>query len=156
VATSIIRPNTPSRAALTVKAKLGLTSARYDITTKRRYLTAGSSVLAAAELLGLGLVEDLGGQARGIINRYAVTANGDIMREYLLRENALRVLGKLAVKHDISGRDMADVAAAVDAGQEDCVGVSVEFYWAFQARAELDRASGEDTRQDLEKVLGWI
>lgn len=152
--TSISRPNTPARAALSPKAKLGLTSARYDITTSRRYLTAGATVLAAAELLGLGLVEDRG-PAGAIMNRYAVTASGDAMREYLMRDNALRALAELARKHGISGEDLADVAAAVDADQETCVGVSLEFYWVFQCRAELDQASGADTRQDLERVLGW-
>lgn len=149
-----LRPNALVRAALTANAKNALTSAEYDIKTNRRYLGITWCVTAAAELAGMLLVDDLGADHKPT-RRYAVNASGDVMREHLVRENALRALGRAAREHNITGEDLADVAAAVDAGQEECIGVAPVFYLTFKSRTEIDKCSGADLRQEVENVLGW-
>jgi hypothetical protein len=130
------RPNRPARVVLTVAAKHALLGGMWII---------GTTV--ANELAGLGLIDGDG----------QITENGERLHSYLTYQTHLGHLAKQVRAEDITGEDLADLAAGIDAGEEtgNITGTTVDFQLAFALAASLSDQSAEDLRQDLETYLGW-
>lgn len=133
--TTIHRPNRPARVTLTTAAKHALISGTWIV---------GTSV--ATELTHLGLITENG-----------ITENGVRLANYYIHQAHLGHLAKQVRAEGIDGRDLADLAAGIDAGEEtgSITGTSVDFQLAFALAASLSDQSAEDLRQDLETYLGW-
>jgi hypothetical protein len=134
--TTTHRPNRPARVVLTVAAKHALLGGMWII---------GTTV--ANELAGLGLIDGDG----------QITENGERLHSYLTYQTHLGHLAKQVRAEDITGEDLADLAAGIDAGEEtgNITGTTVDFQLAFALAASLSDQSAEDLRQDLETYLGW-
>lgn len=133
---TVSRPNTPAKVVLTPAAKAALLSGR---------ALMGTTV--ARELAGLRLIDDSG----------VLTDNGQRMANYLTHQFHLRKLAEQVRAEHIDGRDLADLAAGIDAGEEtgNITGTSVDFQLAFALAASLSDQSAEDLRGDLEHYMGW-
>lgn len=153
--TTIHRPNRPARIDLTTAAKQALRGAIND-GTDRVILDLGQPhVAVATELRQLGLVTVTRSNRWPTVQSWLLTEAGLGMRGYL--QHQLR-LGQLAEQMDIegvTGEDVDDVAASIDAGEEtgSVFGVSEDFQLAFALAASLSDQSAEDLRQDLNHYL---
>jgi hypothetical protein len=134
--TVVSRPNRPARVVLTPAAKAALRTGR---------ALMGTDV--AAELANLNMIDADG----------RLTENGTRMADYLGWQFILGQLAKQVRAENITGEDLADVAAGIDAGEEtgSIPGTSIDFQLAFALAASLSDQSAEDLRQDLETYLGW-
>jgi hypothetical protein len=134
--TTIHRPNRPARVVLTPAAKAALRTGR---------ALMGTNV--AAELANLNMIDADG----------RLTENGTRMADYLGWQFILGQLAKQVRAEGITGEDLADLAAGIDAGEEtgSIPGTSIDFQLAFALAASLSDQSAEDLRQDLETYLGW-
>lgn len=131
----VARPNTPRRVVLTPAAKHALMGG---------FWVRGTA--AANELAALKLIDDNG-----------ITENGDRLASYFAHQTILGKLAKQVREEGIDGEDLADVAAAIDAGEGtgSITGTSIDFQLAFALAASLSDQSAEDLRSDLEEYLGW-
>jgi hypothetical protein len=150
------RPNRPARVVLTPAAKHALRGANHRDNGYFLDVIAYCDDKITAELLSLDLISNRG-EDIAHVGRYPLTEGGLRMRGYLQHQFRLGQLAKQVRAEDITGEDLADLAAGIDAGEEtgNITGTTVDFQLAFALAASLSDQSAEDLRQDLETYLGW-
>lgn len=160
--TTISRPNRPTHVVLSPAAKHALTTAK-QFTLNGPWYVAFIAVTPAddnthEELSSLGLIQADHTTIHTQPNHwcYAVTDNGLRMRSYLKHQFHLGQLAKQIRAENITGEDIADLAAGIDAGEEtgSITGTSVDFQLAFALVASHSGQSAEDLRQDLARYMG--
>jgi hypothetical protein len=148
-----------TRTALTPNAKVALTAAEKDINEGLYFVRTMGYLDVIAELMDHGLVRNLGNE-QPPSHRYALTDGGMLVRGKLEHRNRIGYLAREIRERLVDGEELADIAASIDAGEEDYVG-NVHVHTAMALVASLapsrdgNGCSAADVRQEVENYLGW-
>lgn len=151
-------PATPAKIVLTPNAKTHLLAAIVDGDRFILDHDNAKGILAAInELSRPGYIQPTRSIRYGARQAWALTENGLKLRGYYQHQDNLAQLAEQVKTEGISGEDLADLAASVEAEEEtgSVFGISQDFQLAFAMAASLADQSAQDLRQDLEQYMGW-